>query len=203
MIFTESPLKGAFVIGLERREDERGFFARAFCQKEFAAHGLEFACAQTNVSANVVRGTVRGMHFQFPPVADTKLIRCTRGAMYDVIVDLRPESPTYLRHFAVELTDDNGLALYVPRRFAHGYQALADRTETTYQAGEFFVPDSTGGVRFDDPRLAIRWPLPVTLVSPQDRIYPLLATGEAELRCRMSRPAPRKSHAQPEVTSPC
>ena len=126
MIFTETKLKGAFIIDIERREDSRGFFARAFCQKEFAEHGLKPVIAQANIAFNKTKGTLRGMHFQYPPAAETKLVRCTRGAILDIIVDLRPESPTYLEHIAVELTADNYRALYVPERFAHGYQVLED-----------------------------------------------------------------------------
>src|SRR5205085_2908695 len=145
MKFTETKLKGAFIVDLERREDSRGFFARAFCQKEFAAHGLKPIIAQANVASNHKRGTMRGMHFQFPPAAETKLVRCTRGAILDIIVDLRPESPTYLQHVAVELNEDNQRALYVPERFAHGYQALRDKTDTSYQVGEFYAPACESG----------------------------------------------------------
>ena len=144
MIFTETKLAGAFVIDLERREDDRGFFARTFCQHEFEEHGLKPVIAQANVAFNKRRGTLRGMHFQYPPAAETKLVRCTRGAILDIIVDLRPESPTYLEHVAVELTADNGRALYVPERFAHGYQVLEDATETSYQVGEFYTPGDGG-----------------------------------------------------------
>ncbi len=137
MIFTETNLKGAYLLDLERREDSRGFFARAFCQKEFQAHGLKPVIAQANVAFNVKKATVRGMHFQFPPAAETKLVRCTRGAILDIIVDLRPESPTYLQHTEVELSEDNGRSLFVPERFAHVYLALRDKTETSYQVCEF------------------------------------------------------------------
>src|SRR4051794_8068086 len=153
MIFTETKLRGAFTIDLERREDERGFFARAFCQHEFEAHGLKPMIAQANIASNRLKCTLRGMHFQCPPTAETKLVRCTRGAILDIIVDLRPESPTYLRHISVELSADNQRALYVPERFAHGYQALEDHTDTSYQVGEFYTPGSEGGLRYDDPRL--------------------------------------------------
>jgi dTDP-4-dehydrorhamnose 3,5-epimerase len=185
MRFVETGLQGAYIIELERREDERGFFARAFCQKEFAQHGLTPVVAQVNVASNKFKGTVRGMHFQYPPFADCKFVRCTRGAILDVIVDLRPESPTYLRHVAVELSARNQRALYVPERFAHGYQVLEDDTDTSYQAGEFYTPSAEAGLRFDDPRLALSWPLPVTLMSPKDRVYPLLDEIEDDLRLRM------------------
>jgi dTDP-4-dehydrorhamnose 3,5-epimerase len=186
MIFTETKLKGAFVIDLERREDSRGFFARAFCQHEFEAHGLEPVIAQANLAFNHLKGTLRGMHFQFPPAAETKLVRATRGAILDIIVDLRPESPTYLEHVAVELDEDNHRALYVPGRFAHGYQVLADRTETSYQVGAFYAPALESGLRYDDPRLGLAWPLPVTVISDKDRVFGLLDEVEPEIRRRMS-----------------
>jgi dTDP-4-dehydrorhamnose 3,5-epimerase len=186
MKFTETKLAGAFVIELERREDERGFFARAFCQDEFAAHGLNTRIAQANVAFNRRKGTLRGMHFQFPPAAESKLVRCTRGAIVDMIVDLRPESATYLEHVTVDLNEENGTALYVPERFAHGYQVLADGTETSYQVGEFYTPEAEGGLRFDDPRLGLDWPLPVTELSEKDRAWALLDEIEPELQRRMS-----------------
>lgn len=186
MLFTETRLAGAFVIDLERREDDRGFFARAFCRREFAEHGLEELVAQANVAYNERRGTLRGMHFQYPPAAETKLVRCVRGKILDVIVDLRPESPTYLEHVAVELDATSGRAIYVPRRFAHGYQTLEDATETMYLVGEFYSPSDEGGLRYDDPRLGIEWPLEVTSISAKDSAWPLLDEVEAELRARMS-----------------
>jgi dTDP-4-dehydrorhamnose 3,5-epimerase len=186
MIFTETKLRGAFVIEIERREDSRGFFARVFCQHEFGAHGLKPIIAQANVAFNHQKGTLRGMHFQFPPAAETKLVRCTRGAILDIIVDLRPESPTYLQHVAVELSEDNYRALYVPERFAHGYQALRDKTETSYQVGEFYAPGSEGGLLYNDPRLALQWPLPVTIVSEKDQVWTRLDEQEPELKQRMS-----------------
>jgi dTDP-4-dehydrorhamnose 3,5-epimerase len=187
VIFTETKLAGAFVIELERREDDRGFFARTFCQHEFAEHGLEPVIAQANLAFNKRRGTLRGMHFQYPPAAETKLVRCTRGAILDIIVDLRPESPTFLEHVAVELDAGSHRALYVPGRFAHGYQVLEDGTETSYQVGEFYAPEHEGGLRYDDPRLALEWPLPVTEQSDKDRLWPLLDEVEADLVARMSR----------------
>ncbi|MDX2205221.1 MAG: dTDP-4-dehydrorhamnose 3,5-epimerase [Hyphomicrobiaceae bacterium] len=186
MRFTETTLKGAFVIELERREDERGFFARSFCQREFAALGLEPAVAQANVAFNHLKGTLRGMHFQYPPAAETKVVRCTRGALLDVIIDLRPESPTYLASFSVRLDEENRLALYVPQRFAHGYQVLEDKTEASYLHGEFYAPGTEGGLRYDDPRLGIVWPLPVSLISARDQAFAPLAECEADLRRRMS-----------------
>ena len=185
MIFSETKLSGAFVIDLERHEDDRGFFARAFCQHEFQEHGLEPVIAQANVAFNRRKGTVRGMHFQYPPAAETKLVRCTRGAILDIIVDLRPESPTYLQHVSVQLDEDNMRALYVPERFAHGYQALSDKTDTSYQVGEFYTPGTEGGLRYDDPALGIGWPLPVSMVSEKDTSWPLLTDAEGELRRRL------------------
>src|SRR4026208_2452329 len=133
VIFTETKLKGAFVIDIERREDARGFFARTFCKAEIKARGLTPVIAQANIAHNLVKGTLRGMHFQYPPAAETKLVRATRGAILDIIVDLRPESPTYLQHVSVELSADNHRGIYIPERFAHGYQALMDDTQTTHQ----------------------------------------------------------------------
>ena len=186
MIFTETTLSGAFIIDLERREDDRGFFARAFCQNEFTDHGLKPLIAQANIAFNKRKGTLRGMHFQFPPAAETKLVRCTRGAIVDIIVDLRPESPTYLQHVAVELSADNHRALYVPERFAHGYQVLEDITETSYQVGEFYTPEAEGGLRHDDPRLGLSWPMPVTEITEKDRAFPLLSENEQEIARRMT-----------------
>jgi len=190
MIFEETDLPGAFILDMERREDDRGFFARAFCQNEFTDHGLKPVIAQANVAYNHRRATLRGMHFQIPPAAETKLVRCTRGAILDIIVDLRPESPTWLRHTAVELTADNHRALYVPERFAHGYQVLADETETSYQVGEFYSPPNERALRYDDPRLGLEWPLEVTVISGKDRDAPLLETWEERLRDEMTLPVP-------------
>lgn len=186
MIFTETRLKGAFILDLERREDDRGFFARAFCQREFEEHGLNPLIVQANLAFNKMRGTLRGMHFQFPPAAETKLVRATRGAILDIIVDLRPESPTYLEHVAVELTAENHRALYVPERFAHGYQVLEDNTETSYQVGEFYAPELEGGLLYNDPALGLAWPLPVSELSPKDAAWKPLADVEPEVRRRMS-----------------
>lgn len=186
MIFTECNLAGAFVIDLELREDRRGFFARTFCQREFEEHGLKPVIAQANAAFNRTKGTMRGMHFQFPPAAETKLVRCTRGRILDIIVDLRPESPTYLDHVAVELSDDNHRALYVPERFAHGYQVLVDETETSYQVGEFYTPSTEGGLRHDDPALGLEWPLPVSDISEKDLAWALLAEAEPEIQRRMA-----------------
>lgn len=186
MIFTETKLKGAYIIDLERREDSRGFFARAFCQKEFEAHGLKPVIAQANVAFNIMKGTMRGMHFQFPPAPETKVVRATRGAILDIIVDLRPESPTYLQHVSIELNEDNGRALYVPERFAHGYQVLRDKTETSYQVGEFYAPGVESGLHYSDPRLGLKWPLPVSVISDKDKAWKPLDEIEPELKRRMS-----------------
>jgi len=186
VIFTETKLKGAFVIDIERREDARGFFARTFCQEEFKAHGLNPVIAQANIAHNLVKGTLRGMHFQYPPAAETKLVRCTKGAILDIIVDLRPDSPTYLEHFSVELTAENQRSLYVPERFAHGYQVLRDDTDTSYSVGEFYTPSAEGGLMHDDPRLGLAWPLAVTVISEKDQKFALLDQCETDLKRRMS-----------------
>jgi len=186
MIFTETKLPSAFILDIERREDSRGFFARVFCQHEFEAHGLKPLIAQANIAYNRKKGTIRGMHFQFPPSAETKLVRCTRGAILDIIVDLRPESRTYLEHIAVELSAENSRALYVPERFAHGYQVLRDETETSYQVGEFYTPGSEGGLLYNDPKLGLTWPLPVSVISDKDQVWIPLSEQEDEVKRRMS-----------------
>lgn len=175
MRFTETMLTGAFILDLEERSDERGFFARTFCAREFEAHGLKPTVAQCSIAFNHRQGTLRGMHYQAPPATEAKLVRCTRGAIYDVIVDLRPESPTYMAHIAVELTADNHRALYVPELFAHGYQTLTDNAEAAYQMSEFYTPGYERGLRYDDPALGIVWPLPISVISEKDRAWPLLA----------------------------
>jgi len=186
VIFTETKLKGAFVIDLERREDQRGFFARAFCQNEFKAYGLKPVIAQANIASTRKKGTMRGLHFQYPPAAETKLVRCTRGAILDVIVDLRPESATYLQHISVELNEDNQRALYVPERFAHSYLTLCDNTDTSYHVGEFYTPEAEGGLLYNDPRLGLKWPIPITTISEKDQNFPLLDQIESELKRKMS-----------------
>lgn len=172
MIFTETELAGAFLVDLEPREDERGFFARTFCAEEFARAGLEPAVAQCNISYNHRQGTVRGMHYQLPPAIEAKLIRCTRGAICDVVVDLRAGSPTYMTHLRVELSEDNHRALYVPGLFAHGYQTLTDATEVSYQVTAMYAPGLERGLRHDDPALGIEWPLPTTVISEKDASWP-------------------------------
>jgi len=173
MIFAETELPGAYVIDLEPIEDSRGFFARAWSDQELAEHGLETRIAQCNVSLTQRKGTIRGMHFQLPPHEEVKLVRCTRGALYDVIVDLRQDSSTFKRWFGVELSEDNRRTLYVPRGFAHGFQTLADETEIFYMISEPYSPDAANGVRWDDPAFGIIWPLgDPTVISDKDRGWP-------------------------------
>ncbi|MEM7726898.1 MAG: dTDP-4-dehydrorhamnose 3,5-epimerase [Cyanobacteria bacterium P01_A01_bin.45] len=179
MQFTETKLQGAFIIDLEQKSDDRGFFARTYCAKEFEEHGLKAVVAQCNLSFNHKKGTLRGMHYQTPPAAETKLIRCTRGAIYDVIIDMRPDSPTYLSHIGVELSEENHRALYVPEMFAHGYQALTDGAEVVYQVGEFYTPGYEKGLRYNDPSFNIQWPLEVSVISEKDANWSLMKTMTA------------------------
>jgi dTDP-4-dehydrorhamnose 3,5-epimerase len=172
--FSTTPLAGAMLVDLARLEDERGFFARSFCQEEFRLHGLDPAVAQCNVSCNRRAGTLRGLHYQSAPHQETKLVRCTRGAIWDVIVDLRDNSPTRLQWFGVELTAQNHRALYVPKGFAHGFQTLVDDTEVLYQMSDSYHADLSRGVRWDDPKFAIGWPLTDPILSERDRSYDLL-----------------------------
>jgi dTDP-4-dehydrorhamnose 3,5-epimerase len=176
MIFEEAPLQGAFVVGLEERRDDRGFFARTFCAREFEDHGLKPVVAQANVSFNHAAGTMRGLHYQAPPAAETKLVRCTAGVIWDVIVDIRPGSPTYMQHFGIELSAANRRALYVPEMFAHGYLSMTDGAEVVYSVGEFYTPGVEGGYRYDDPALGIDWPMAVTVISEKDANWPLIGT---------------------------
>ena len=174
MRFVETKLKGAFIIELEERTDPRGFFARTFCAREFEEHGLKPAVAQCNMSYNHKKGTMRGMHYQIAPATEAKLVRCTRGAVYDAIVDLRPDSPTYLEHIGVELTADNRRALYVPELFAHGYLTLTDGAEVFYQVSEFYTPGTERGLRYNDPKLDIEWPVSVEVISEKDAAWELM-----------------------------
>jgi len=174
VIFKETPLAGAFLVELDRRTDERGYFARSFCVHEFADHGLPTAVIQCNVSFNLVRGTVRGMHFQRAPMAEAKLVRCIRGAIHDVIVDLRQDSPTYCQWYGAELTADNGSSLFIPEGFAHGFQTLVDRSEVYYQMFAGYSAEHADGVRWDDPAFGILWPLPVSTIAEKDLAFPLL-----------------------------
>jgi len=185
MIFSETKLAGAFTVDIERHEDTRGSFARTFCANEFSAHGLKSVIAQANISTNTKRGTLRGLHFQYPPAAETKYVRCMRGAVLDIIVDLRPESPTYLEHLLVELSAENGRGLYVPERFAHGFITLTDETELLYLAGSVYSPGSEGALRYDDPLLEIRLPLAVSEISERDQRSALLVQSGQELTQRM------------------
>lgn len=171
MIFTETELTGAFIIELETLEDERGFFARTWCEQEFGARGLNPRLVQCNISFNRKKGTLRGMHYQTAPYGEAKLVRCTNGAIYDVIIDLRPDSPTFKRWVAVELTNDNRRALYIPEGLAHGFQSLKDNAEVFYQMSEFYRPEYAGGVRWDDPAFDIRWPVDEVIISARDRHY--------------------------------
>jgi dTDP-4-dehydrorhamnose 3,5-epimerase len=172
--FAPIPLSGAWLIHLDPHADGRGSFARAFCAEEFAQHRLETSFIQANLSTNRRAGTVRGMHFQRAPDAEVKLVRCTNGSLYDVIVDIREDSPTRLRWFGAVLSEENGAAMYVPKGFAHGYQALTDEAAAFYMVSSAYAPASESGLRFDDPRLAIEWPLAVSEVSEKDRRWPLL-----------------------------
>ena len=172
MNFTPTPLAGAYVLVLERREDDRGFFARSFCQKEFAEHGLNPRIAQCNVSFNAKRGTLRGMHYQAAPYQEAKVVRCTQGSVWDVIIDLRRESPTFKRWHGIELSAENRLALYIPEGFAHGFQTLADASELLYIMSEFYNANASRGLCWDDPAFAIQWPLPNAHMSDRDRNFP-------------------------------
>ena len=177
MIFKETKLDGAYIIELNKLKDERGFFARSWCQKEFEDQGLESRIVQSNVSFNKNKGTLRGMHYQQAPHGETKLIRCTRGALYDVIVDLRPASPTYKQWIGIELTADNYRMLYVPRDFAHGFQTLEDGTEATYHVSEFYTPGAEKGLRWNDPAFQIAWPIEVSVISSKDASWPDFMAG--------------------------
>jgi len=171
MIFTETKLKGAYIIGLEPLEDRRGFFARSFCQKEFEEYGLNPRIVQCNVSLNKTKGTLRGMHYQVAPYQEAKLVSCIRGAIYDVIIDLRPDSTTYCQWIAVELNAEKSKMLYVPEGFAHGFQSLEDNTVVFYQMSEFYHSEFAQGVRWNDQVFGIQWPLPVSLISKKDLSY--------------------------------
>ena len=171
MIFTETKFKGAFIIEPERLEDERGFFARTFCRDEFEAHGLDPRLVQCNISFNKKMGTLRGMHYQVSPHEEAKLVSCISGVIYDVIIDLRPNSTTYCQWFAVELSAENYKMLYVPEGFAHGFQTLRDNTAVFYQMSEFYHPECARGARWDDPAFGIEWPLESLIVSTKDINY--------------------------------
>lgn len=172
MLFHATTLKDATLIDLEKRGDERGFFARTFCEREFAAHGLETQFVQQNASYSAQRGTLRGMHFQKGEDAEVKVIRCVRGAILDVIIDLRTDSPSYRRWEGFELTEENNRLLYVPKGFAHGFITLTDHVEVTYLVSAFYVPGAEGGVRWNDPAFAIAWPAEPTVISAKDAVWP-------------------------------
>jgi dTDP-4-dehydrorhamnose 3,5-epimerase len=171
MIFKETKLKGVYIIEIELMEDERGFFARSFCVKEFKEYGLNSNIAQCNISYNEKKGTLRGMHYQVAPHEEVKLVRCTMGAIYDVIIDLRPDSSTFKQWMVTELTANNRRMLYVPKGVAHGFQTLEDRTEVFYQMSEFYHPKSARGIRWNDPAFGIKWPMLPTLITNKDRSY--------------------------------
>ena len=172
MIFRKTKLSGAFVIEIERLEDQRGFFARSWCEREFASQNLVSRMVQANISLNKKKGTLRGMHYQLAPYEETKLVRCTRGSIYDVMIDLRPDSPTYKQWLGVKLSADNYRMLYVPGDFAHGYQTLEDDTEVFYHVSELYTPSAERGVLYNDPTFAIEWPLQVQVISDKDKSWP-------------------------------
>ncbi|CAG0971757.1 dTDP-4-dehydrorhamnose 3,5-epimerase [Anaerolineae bacterium] len=172
MIFKSTPLKDAYLIELQRLEDERGFFARAWCQREFEEHGLDPRLVQCNISFNKKKGTLRGMHYQASPFEEVKLVRCTSGALYDAIIDLRPTSPTFMQSFGVTLTPEAHNMLYIPEGFAHGFLTLEDNTEVFYQMSEFYMPDYSRGVRWNDPAFGIKLPASVQVISERDANYP-------------------------------
>jgi dTDP-4-dehydrorhamnose 3,5-epimerase len=179
MKFEATHLKGVWEISLEPIGDERGYFARAFCRREFEAHGIDPTVVQCNTSFNRQARTLRGMHWQVDPAAETKMVRCIRGALYDVVVDLRPDSPTYLQHFGIELTADNGKMLFVPGHFAHGFLTLEPDTQAFYMTGAFYAPECERGVRYDDPALKIDWPVQPEIVSEKDLGWPPFSGGPA------------------------
>lgn len=172
MIFTETILKGAFVIDLEPVRDERGMFARTWCQKEFEVQGINVTWVQNNISVNTRKGTLRGMHYQIAPHEEVKLVRCTTGAIYDVIVDLRPASPTYCQHVGMVLSAENRRLLYIPQKFAHGFLTLQDQTEVFYHMSEFHTPGFARGFRWDDSTFHIEWPEAINAMSEKDRSWP-------------------------------
>ncbi|MFK7892969.1 MAG: dTDP-4-dehydrorhamnose 3,5-epimerase [Granulosicoccus sp.] len=176
MEFIDTPLSGAKLVDLQRIKDSRGFFARAFCSREFAEAGLNEQVVQANFSYNEHKGTLRGLHYQTAPALESKLVRCVRGSIVDVLVDLREESATYLQHFSAELSAENRRALYVPARCAHGFQTLEDHCEVLYLVSGYYTPECECGLRYCDPQLAINWPVEITQVSDKDQQWPLLET---------------------------
>ena len=182
MKYTATDVEGVVIVDIAPHSDERGFFARSFCADEFAKHGLDDAVAQTNISYNRLKGTLRGLHRQVPPYQEAKLVRCTRGAIVDVAVDVRPESATYGRHVMVELTADNHRALFLPPYVAHGFQTLTDDTEVIYQVSGPYAPAGEQGFRWDDDEFDISWPLPVSVISAKDAAWPLVAESRSAIR---------------------
>ena len=172
MKFTETPIKGVFTIELEKRGDDRGFFARLFCEREFQQHGLNPRIVQGNNSVSRYRGTLRGIHYQLAPKAEDKTFRCVRGSLFDVVIDLRPESPTFLKHFATELTAENRTMIHVPQGCANSFLTLEDNTEIFYLASEFYSPEHERGIRYNDPKLGIQWPMEPVVISDKDRNHP-------------------------------
>jgi dTDP-4-dehydrorhamnose 3,5-epimerase len=171
MIFDETPLAGVYLINLEKRGDERGFFARAFCEREFARHGLATRIVQANNSLSAQKGTLRGMHYQLSPKAETKFVRCIRGALHDVVIDLRLGSTTFGHSFGADLTAENRCMMYVPKGFAHGFITLADDTEAFYLVDEFYAPECERGIRWNDPKFGIQWPVQPVVISEKDQNY--------------------------------
>ncbi len=174
MNFTETSLKGAFLVELNKLKDDRGFFARGFCRNEFEQHGIEPFVAQVNISMSVQKGTLRGIHYQVAPHEETKLIRCTRGSVYDVIIDLRPDSATYRQWIGVDLTEDNYRMLFLPRGFGHGFLTTSENAEVTYMVSEFYTPGAERGIRWNDPAIGIDWPANVNSITEKDANWPLL-----------------------------
>lgn len=172
MIFSETRLKGVYIIDIEKMADERGFFAREWCQKEFTDHGLNAGVVQTSISYNKKRGTLRGMHYQIHPYEETKVVRCTRGSIYDVVIDLRPDSRTFMEAFGIELNYENCRMLYIPENFAHGFITLTDDAEVNYKITQFYSPGAARGIRWNDPAFNISWPVKPEVISDRDRNYP-------------------------------
>ena len=186
MLFESLKLPGAFLVGIESISDERGWFARGFCQREFANHGIDFEVVQANRSFNALAGTLRGFHGQFPPHGEHKLLRCVQGSLVDVVVDLRPESPTFLQWQMVELSATNQQSLLIPKGCCHALQTQSDATEILYLVSAFYAPDAEYGLRWDDPQLGIHWPRPVSTISAKDASWPLLSESLATIRSRMT-----------------
>jgi len=182
LIFKETRLKGAYIIEIDPLTDERGFFARSWCREEFKARGLNSRLVQCNISYNQRKGTLRGMHYQVAPYQEAKLVRCTRGAIYDVIIDLRPDSITFKQWVAVELSAENRKMIYIPEGFAHGFQTLEDGTEVFYQMSEYYHSECARGVRWDDPAFTIQWPEDERIISAKDRSYPLFTVEKEDLK---------------------